>query len=231
MGTSSISHSQINQTKCGNIGVRFFSRLSLSLSFYLLRFQMYANQVARAGRVAFEELVTNDRVLSGLGMGMVGFISMFAYLLFPEGDRSYIESWYFVNWFYYLETIRGPLALIFFSACFHLVAPAKYKSIWIVYALATSTGVCGVIHYSFFVTDFHSYHALPNMWLVILPSFGLGFGFMKAMDYLCYRKYHLKDGNLARIKGIIKAPNISAEQKMDILEKLIEERESLNEKI
>jgi hypothetical protein len=52
-----------------------------------------------------------------------------------------------------------------------------------------------------------------------------------AMDYLCYRKYHLRDGNLARIKGIISAPNIPAEQKLAHLETLIAERENYNNRV
>jgi len=52
-----------------------------------------------------------------------------------------------------------------------------------------------------------------------------------SIDYLAYRKYHLKDGNIARIIGTIKVPGIPAEQKMDMLEKLVKESENFNARI
>jgi hypothetical protein len=99
-----------------------------------------------------------------------------------------------------------------------------------VYALTFSVGLCGVVHYSFFVTSFQTYHSFP-FWYVIVLCFGLGFGFIMTADYLCYRKYHLRDGNLARIKGMIKAPGITAEEKLVHLDKLIAERENYNNRV
>jgi hypothetical protein len=50
-------------------------------------------------------------------------------------------------------------------------------------------------------------------------------------NYLLYRKYHLKDGTVARIIGIAKLPGMSAEEKMIHIEKLVKESEEFNARI
>lgn len=52
-----------------------------------------------------------------------------------------------------------------------------------------------------------------------------------SMDYLLYRKYHLKDGNSMRVKGIIRTPGVDADKKMNILESLMVEQENFNARI
>lgn len=232
MESSIINHNQQSLRKCGatlkEIG-------GLSESFFspwlplLLRYWMSSvNPVAVAGRVALTEYFSNNRYLVGFTLGLAGFLVLPLYAFFPESDRTYYHTWYFVNWFYFLETIRLWLALILLPAAIYLHTPAKHKSIWVVYCLVLSIGVGGVVHYSFFVYDYNSYHSIN--WLVFLIAPSIGFGFAMATKNLVYRKYHLKDGNIARIKGIIKAPNIDAETKMRHLENLIIEQENYNER-
>jgi hypothetical protein len=225
MNTSSFSHNQ-NQTKCGN---GYLSSLLLLL-WVQLRSQfslliLHVRRVVLAGPVAFNEIVSNTRILAGLGLGTVGVYALYIHLLFNETARDY--SWYYVNAFYFMFTIRWYVTIICFSGMWALIAPSKYKVLWLLFAFSSAIGFAGLLHHTFSVDSFETYHATPS-WYVIIIAIASGIGFIKSVDYLCYRKYHLKDGNAARIRGIIKAPNIDAETKMRLLESLVKEQENYN---
>jgi len=74
-----------------------------------------------------------------------------------------------------------------------------------------------LLHLSFFVKDQASFHASTPIFLFVVGTF-FCIAALLAIDYLCYRKYHLKHGTIARIQGIIRAPGISAERKLQLLE-------------
>lgn len=238
MSSPSFNHNQ-QSLKCGSTLRSTGSGMYLSDSFLALlsSLRSLARRAVLAGRAASTqfsisliELVSNDRHLAGLGFGMVGAIAIFFHLLFDESVRKDPMFGYYENAYYFMYSLRQWFVLIFVSTSLFLFHPVKSKSIWIVYALAVSVGVCGVVHYSFFVTDYASYHSFP-VWYVIIFSLGIGAGFLKAMDYLLYRKYHLKDGNIARIIGVIRMPNVDAQTKMGLLENLVKESENYNSRI
>ena len=225
---SSISQHQ-KSTTCGSSSGLLSSLLLLSLAQLRSRYSILTLPVRREalrGRVALEEV--SKRQLVGLGFGMVGVASVYAYLLFPESARDY--SWYYVNTYYFLFSLRLWFALIFISTACFLFAPVKYKSIWVVYALSVGIGFAGVLHYSFFVNSHETYHSFPS-WYLIIFALSLGVGFIKAADYLCYRKYHLKDGNAARIMGIFSVDQLSWDEKKKHFEALKIEMEGYNERV
>lgn len=206
--SQSISNQQSLSKTCGSILRRFLDGLfllwssasSISLPILPSHLSLHAHPAVQRGLLALTEFLTNKRHLAGLGFGMVGVGSIFAYQLFSESARN--PNWYYINTFYFLFSIRLWLAIIFLSTAKFLCVPTKWKSNWVVYGLAVSVGIAGIMHYSFFVYDDISYHSFP-VWYVCLFAVGLGIGFIKATDYLCHRKYHTKDGNTCRMVGII----------------------------
>lgn len=54
---------------------------------------------------------------------------------------------------------------------------------------------------------------------------------MKVIDYIVYAKYHLKDGSICRIAGMIKAPGLTPDEKMPFLDKLVDEYQNFNARI
>ena len=202
----SINH-QSQKTLWQSTGKVFFWLRSLSQawSHFITLAIFHVRRVVAAGPVALNELATNTRHLIGLGFGMVGGVSIFLHLLFDEAARDL--SWYYVNWFYFFFDLRLWFVLIFFSFSFLLCTPAKFKLAVVAYSIPSSAGFIGLIHYSFFVSSFESYHSLP-VWYVLMIGAALGFGFCFTINYLCYRKYHLKDGSVARVIGILNTPDV-----------------------
>jgi hypothetical protein len=228
--SQSISNQHNVKQQCENT-----LRRSLSLFYYLqqwlsqqcLVIHHYVSQVVHAGRVAFNEYSANRRHLVGAGFGVAGIVSIFLHTAFPESSRDF--TWYYINWFYFIEVLRLWLVICFFSVAFFLHVPTKFKSIWVVFALTFAVGLGGCIHYSFFVDSFESYHSFP-VWEVVAISLALGAGFIKSIDYLCYRKYHLKDGTTCRIIGVIEM-DMPWDKKEQILKELAQEYRDLNARI
>jgi len=106
-----------------------------------------------------------------------------------------------------------------------LLFPTKSKFRYIAMLPSTGLAVSMLIHLTFFAHDFKSFNS-PS-WVVFVSGTLLAIALLIAADYIVYRKYHLKDGNTARIKGIIKAPGIDANTKVTILESLVEESENI----
>jgi hypothetical protein len=237
MDTSSLSHQKIISKECDISSRRFLHGLwsvlwsavcsSLQLPILHLR-HLLALPAVQHGLSALDELISNRRLLVGLGLGMVGAGSIFAHLLFPESARNY--NWYYRNNYYLFFTLRPWLAIIFFSTAKFLCVPVKWKSHWVVYGLAVSVGIAGLIHYSFFVNDNISYHSFP-VWYVMLFALGAGLGFIKAADYLVYRKSHLATRPFASLFGIIKAPNVDADTAIRHARTCVDEIENYNARV
>jgi hypothetical protein len=150
-------------------------------------------------KVVLGELVTNKRFLVGGLISMVGFASWRAYLLFDESVRS--EVWYYQNWAAYLFTVRQEIGSIFFAIGFFIALPAKVGFRWLALPAVFfyASEIClqyGYDDYMDFRQDMPSWQ-LVTFWLLVTPAVLL------SMNYLLYRKYHLKDGNYARIIGMI----------------------------
>jgi hypothetical protein len=187
-----------------------------------------AKQVLQVGRVALSELVANKRLLVGVACGVLGFGSLFSQHLFSESPRNW--NWFYINWFYFIEAIRFWIAISFFSLSFIFCSPQKWKISYLAFSLSFAVGICGVVNYSFFVHTNEEFNSVPS-WFVLIPSMILGVGFALAANYLCFKKYHHKDGNLARVKGIVIAPNISIETRFKHLEALVNESQNFNARI
>lgn len=184
------------------------------------------------GWVAGKELYSNDRKFVGAVLLMVSLVFWWAHLFFDY--NVIIEGWYYKNWFFWFFTNREELTIGTGLTGFFLLCPPKwgYRFLLVPVIIFFFTEV---IYQSFQIS--HWTHFYISMFSVE-RGWQLGvfipvaiFSAVKVIDYITYTKYHLKDGNMARITGIIKTPGISAEQKMDILEKLVVEQENFNSRI
>jgi hypothetical protein len=163
----------------------------------------------------------------GVVVGMVAFPAWKCHLFFDINQE--IDGFYYVNWAVYFNTIRAYICGIFIAIGFFIAAPQKWKFKWWALPLVIFCAT-EIYEQSFYDhwTDF--YNSMPlwqEMTLIIVSIVPFFF----SIDYLVYRKYHLKDGNMARIIGLIKAPGLTADQKMVHLEKLVEECENFNARI
>lgn len=187
------------------------------------------HQVTPGGRVVLKEIASNKRHLVGGLFLLSGVLAIsFHQFFLNEGLRDF--SWYYVNSHYFYFTLRPYIILILWSAGFVLLIPTKYKLSFIPFSLAHSLGWIGMLHYSLFVNSNKSFHAFPN-WYCLVIGLCVGFAFIMSLDYLCYRKYHMKDGTLSRVKGIVKAPNIPIEVRYKHLETLVAEAENFNARV
>jgi hypothetical protein len=215
--------------QCGSTGQHsFLQGFSLRAVLLTMLRQVSVPPVIRAGRVALAELVANDRHLAGLGFGMVGVFSIFIHLLFDEAARDH--SWYYLNWFYFMYTVRGYLFLVCFALAIELILPQKFKLSTLLTVPMLMVGLCGTI-YCYSATTNEELLKFEGFYLSAVIIGSLIGALLYNIPYLCYRKYHLKDGNIARIIGVIKMPNVDPATKMKILENLIEESENYNNRI
>jgi hypothetical protein len=180
-------------------------------------------------KVASKEVVTNDRLFWGvvLMFGLAPTSWLAPYLsIFSD---SVIEGWYYKKIAFYLYTVRFNLVLIFAFTGAFIAAPLKWNYKYgcvVVVALALAS----LINDSFFVDDYTDFYKLRLILFIPLVAVIL-FALYKFMNYAVYRKYHTKDGNIARVFGMIKAPGISAEEKIKHLVKLVDESENYNNRI
>lgn len=181
----------------------------------------------RAGRVAFLNAWANPRFRVGVIVGLVALPAWKCHLFFDIDQR--IEDFYFVNYVFYFKQIRWQLAFMFLSIAGFLVMPIKVGFRWISLPIFIFcvTEIWEISHYDYYL-DF--YQTMPD-WQFYTLVIAAGVALHFSLDYLIYRKYHLKDGNAARIIGIVKTPGIPAEQKMNIMEKLVVESEDFNSRI
>jgi hypothetical protein len=182
-----------------------------------------AQQAGRDVKVAAQEIIQNKRLLSGVVIVLLSPFSLMAYKLFDStvDDRS----WYFTSMYWYMWSVGPYICCLFWSVGVFLLFPTKSSFRYVAIIPGISFSATQIIHCTFFVHDHTSYH--NHSLGEITFGVGMALSILLCVDYVLYRKYHLKDGNTARIKGIIKAPGIDANTKVTILESLVEESENL----
>lgn len=185
-----------------------------------------------AGKVALKEVATNDRAFVGIVLLVIAPAFWWTHLFFDW--NTVVPGWYYKNWFYWFFTNREELTFAVGLTGFFLLCPVKWGYR---YLLCPVVALCvsEVIYQSFQIDNWKDFY-IPMVshkrgWEVGIVSVVAAFALWKVVSYTVYRKYHLKDGNLARIMGIIKAPGISDEKKMDILEQLVIESENYNARV
>jgi hypothetical protein len=186
-----------------------------------------AIRVTLRGLVASRELVTNARLFMGFGFMLVGLGSSLLYLSF---DSNLIDQkWYYINWYYFLYTIKEELMLGFWAVGTFLFIPSKYKLGFIPCTLLLSYSVATIMHYSFFVNSNETFHAgIPLS--IIVSAVSLSLGVIISMDYLTYRYHHLSRGNHSRFVGVAEM-NLSPDQKEELYKALAKEYRNHNGRI
>lgn len=177
--------------------------------------------------LSVKEVIGNKRLMSGLMVGLVAFPLWKCHLFFDINQE--IPDFYYVNWAFYFNTIRAYVCGLFLATGFFIAAPQKWAFKWWALPVAIFCGT-EIYEQSFYTHWTHFYNPMPNWQVTLIMLFCMPALYF-SVDYLCYRKYHLKDGNIARIIGIIKAPGIETSTKMEILSKLVNESESFNERV
>jgi hypothetical protein len=222
--------------KCLKNGLREFYLLWqwFSLQSQSLRQQtlLTIRQYVTLGWIAGSEVYANDRKFSGLITGLVGLSFWWAHLFFDY--TTVIPGWYYKNFFFWFFTNREELTIGFGLIGFFLICPVKWGYKYALVPLIVFM-LSEVIYQSFQISHWtHFYISMfswDRAWQLLLLVPVLIFSGVKVLDYAAYRKYHQKDGDVARIIGIIKAPGIPVEKKMDIMEKLVAESENFNNRI
>lgn len=243
--SQSISQSQTNN-KCGRLSQGSFLLLWLVQlpirlqTHHLHRLASLGWHVGNNISVAWEEAIANRRVLVGYVMIGVGVFFYEAHLLFinphvvsvfacipdPEVPKT---VWYYKSWFYWFFTNREEFLFGFALTGFFLRTPSKFGYRW---ALVPLVSICftEIFYQSFFVNAYTGFYSTPTweVWTIVLLSVIPAY---ICLDYAAYRKYHLKDGTLARILGMIKVPMMNWDEKGPYLEKLTLEMEDFNNRI
>lgn len=210
----------------------FYSWVS---SLFLLTLRQFVTRGCLVGNLVVttvKESASNDRIFVGLVMLAVSPILWNAHLFFDY--NTIIPGWYYKNWFFWFFTNREELTFGIGLTGFFLLCQQKWGYRYLLTPIVTLCA-CEVIYQSFQIdnwTDFYNpMWSTERGWELGLFILFLVFALWKAINYTVYRKYHLKDGNVARLIGIIKAPGISVEKKMNILEQLVNESENYNSRI
>jgi len=178
-------------------------------------------------KVLVIEAWTNNRLRVGMLVGLVAVPSWYCHLLFSIDTR--IEGFYYVNFAFYFNTIRPYLAGIFLATGVFIAAPQKWQFRW--WALPVVVFCVTEIYAESFYTKWSDFYEIMPGWQVWIIGIFAVPALYFSLNYLAYRKYHLKDGTAARLIGIVKTPGISLEQKMDIMESLVKESENFNSRI
>lgn len=173
------------------------------------------------------EAWSNKRTRVGVCVGLVALPAWKCYLFFDINARY--TDFYYVNYVFYFNTIRAYLTGIFLATGFFIAAPTKWSLRWwtlpvVVFCATEIYQQSNYHHWSDFYNAMPSWQLYTILTVTIVPLF-------LSLNYLAYRKYHLKDGNIARVHGIIKTPGIDAETKMKYLNELVKESEQFNARI
>jgi hypothetical protein len=156
-----------------------------------------ARPAALRGRAALMAHVSNKRHLVGDVFIVIGVFGLVFHQIFSESARD--MKWYYVNWYYFFYTIRPFVMMLFWS-----VAAFMYSSNHsgkIVFSLFYCAAILGIIHYSFFVHDYKSYHSFP-VWGVWIMAGAIGIGFLSTVNHLVFVWEHKIKGNHKRFVGL-----------------------------
>lgn len=193
----------------------------LRLAFTSLVNRGRALQAIQTGRnvlaVAVNEIFASKRYTAGvIFLLVVTPSSSIVYQLFNPAVSN--NDWYYLNTYYFLYTLSPYLMLFFASIGIFLLFPVKCKTAYLATVLPAGYAVAKLIYYSFFVHSNEQFHQ-PAHWVIFLAGLFMAGGFLLTINYLLYRKYHLRDGTIARIIGVIRMPNVNPDDKLRILEK------------
>ena len=185
-------------------------------------FQSRANQALVLGRTVVLSHVRNSRHLVGdVFIGLVA-ISFFLHQFFPM--EPWDHSWYYTNWFYFLRTLRPWMMGLFGTLAILYYWPSKNKSVYILFTALHSLCWLGIIHYSFLVNDFASFHSYPYWSYWVIAGF-VGMGFVLAADHLVYVFEHKIKGNHKRFVGLAEMDTTKVDR--DLRDRLL--RDNANE--
>lgn len=163
----------------------------------------------------FRHLYQNKQHLVGVVFLLVGVAAIFVHqffdfysedhavckLIFFSADEC--KTWCYVNWYYYLFTIRFFITILFWSITLVMFVPGKYSLSFIPFSLIHAAGWIGILHYSMSARSFETYHAFPG-WQIILYSLALGFGIIMSAGHLTFWLNHRDRSNHARWPGVHK---------------------------
>jgi hypothetical protein len=183
--------------------------------------------VGNSLRVAYQEILTNNRVFIG-GVFMFGVAPLFYMAHLFLDQNVVLEGFYYRAPYYWFFTNREEFGISFVLTGFFLIAPTRWGFRYLLIPFIAAC-ITEIVYQSFFI-DSWDFYTTPSweVYAVIVASL---FPLYKVINYMCYLKYHVKDGNVSRIIGVIKAPNVSLEQKMKILEDLANEYENFYSRI
>lgn len=188
--------------------------------------------------ISLKEFFSNKRLVSGAFLITLGIPSWICYQWFGDPAVRLENFWskYYVNWTWYLITIRPYLTGFFVSTGFFIALPQKWAYKWWLIPTAFFCAselyrVSVFTNYSNWYTPFPWYQMFMPSWQALVVFILAVPAFYLSMNYTLYRKYHLKDGTVCRVKGIVQAPKIQIEVRYKNLESLIEESENFNARI
>lgn len=170
---------------------------------------------------------TNKRLRAGVLIVLLSAPAWNLHFLFDLDGRS--ETWYWQNFAFYFNNIKGYMVLFFVAIGGFIAAPQKWKFRW--WSLPLAFFAITEIYDRYFYDDYKDFQqVMPDwrMWGIMALCIPALFF---SMNYLLYRKYHLKDGTAGRIVGIWRAPNIPRDLRCDRMEQLAQEAEQFNARV
>lgn len=183
-------------------------------------------------KATVRESISNDRIFVGLVMIACTPACYWAYLFFDW--NTVVPGWYYRNWFFWFFTNREELTFGVGLTGFFLLCQQKWGYRYLLVPVV-GLNFSEVVYQSFFISHWtHFYRPMwapERSWELGLFIVLLTFAAWKFIDYTVYRRYHLKDGNTARISGILRAPGLTTDQRFNLLERLIDEQENFNGRI
>lgn len=178
--------------------------------------------------VAGKEVVSNQRYTAGIIFLLI--IAPLSSIFYQLCDPSVlVPSWYYGNNFYFLYTLSPYFMLLFASVGIFLLFPAKCKTSYLATVWPSGYAIAKLVYFAFVVHSNEQFHSAAP-WFLLWVGVLSAFGFLMSMDYILYRRYHLKHGTIARMMGIIRAPGIDAKTKMELLENQSLELENFNQR-
>lgn len=177
---------------------------------------------------ASREITSNNRYTAGIIFLLI--VAPLSSVFYHLCDASVFSStWYYGNNYYFLYTLSPYLMLLFASVGIFLLFPVKCKTSYLATVWPAGYAIAKLAYLGLMVRTNEQFHSAAP-WFILIGGLLIATGFILSMDYLLYRKYHLKHGTIARIMGIIKAPGIDAATKMQLLENQSLELENFNQR-
>jgi hypothetical protein len=159
---------------------------------------------------------SNYRIYGGLLLIAVAHVSEVAYVWFDSGEGEPTDYW---NTYYYLYAIGPHLSTLLTVTGFYLLFP-QFSRIKIFSIIPATYKLAKILWLSCITSNPELHRFVPFSFIVL--GFGAAFAWLLTFEWLMNLHYHKREGTIARILGIISAPNIDAEQKVSIANQQIE---------